>query len=220
METSHDSLLLLLTASPQSTPPRSTSCCGALFAFACDDTSKEETSKTDITETSPDFRPIDFGQETEADLEEDLEETGQSDLLGPCEVGETQCAGKDAMLICENGEFVEQPCFLGDVCHPDTGICGAPLCPIPGLAFQCEDESHERICGDDQLSYTVEACVGEESCSVSGCANRICNPFERRCTSNLEHVEMCNEEGTGFDIFETCRETQSCSSSGYCTEPL
>ncbi|MDX9723984.1 MAG: IgGFc-binding protein [Myxococcota bacterium] len=173
--------------------------------FACSDpvnTTPGDDTLDDDAEISDADQP-DPGPD-KVEVEDKVEEPDEG-----CDAGEARCTDTKVLSVCVAGQWEEQLCLSGTVCNEAESRCQQPICPVPGLAFQCESETVERVCESDQLSYTTRDCEEGLKCVGGQCVNQICYPGQRRCKTATE-IEECDEFGALWAVVETCTGTTLC----------
>lgn len=147
-----------------------------------------------------------FNNECVTNCESDSECLPENRL---CNLDFKSCVQCVENLDCPEEYFCDRgKCFL-DVCREGQSRCG----PEAGTILACSPEGN---------TLNVSSCDARSSCVESGdnahCRSWVCTPGDTRCNSAQTAVEVCQDDGMGFEVLDPCGDTGICL-DGAC-EPL
>ena len=106
-----------------------------------------------------------------------------------------------------------QPCVCpdasnGTACPDEAGNLGECECEaVDEPTLPCEADAdcpvEKPYCGPAKICLQCTSdtqCAAGEFCLNGNCSSLLCNPLEKSCNGN--NVQICNAEGTNFEIFE------------------
>jgi hypothetical protein len=105
-------------------------------------------------------------------------------------------------LSCANGVCAAPSCSDGIVNQGESAVdCGGTcgLC-APGLACTAAAQCATNLCAAAGCPAGVARCCQPDPCP----GPVVCDPDERRCSSDGDSLEQCNECQNGFDVIQEC----------------
>ncbi|RJO67093.1 MAG: hypothetical protein C4523_10395 [Myxococcales bacterium] len=141
-----------------------------------------------------------------------------------CQPGETRCEGGASFSTCGNDGSYGPPsaCPVNQVCT--AGVCQGEI-PTDGDAdAEAECLPADSLCVGDMIQRcrpdgtwgAPGNCAPGMACREGRCTivtDTICQPGQTRCAeTELDAVEVCNDDGTAWTVSETC------SGGKYCYE--
>jgi len=104
-----------------------------------------------------------------------------------------------------------------DRCHdlPDGSIC------VPGEVKECVAEGSKEalICNQSATGFVQGICKGpdgnESQCKNAACT--VCFPGARKCQDDQTVLE-CREDGSGYDVYQTCQGSSEVCTGQFCEE--
>jgi hypothetical protein len=145
----------------------------------------------------------------------------------PCTPGEYQCNGKSLQRCDDARNWASlDECVTNELCQATLtaraadpsgfdGTCVPPGCPLG--VFRCSPTDGAQIegCPGSQLDWEPilgQHCATAALCNATtGRCDPGCVPGSYRCLS--DRLEVCNSEGTGYDLEKTCSNAAYCSAT-------
>ena len=147
----------------------------------------------------------------------------QHQCTDQCAVDDTRCSD-GGLQICESAGACASWSDAGSC--PDDQVCSGGACVdqcqdacLDGER-ECDGASGYRICEEQSsgcLDWSSErSCDADLSCQDGLCIGD-CDPGQQRC--NGDDVEVCNDDGTGWDVEQSCSATRCEPIIAACAEP-
>ena len=88
---------------------------------------------------------------------------------------------------------------------------------VPGRVLGCAAEDALLICNEAGDGTISEVCPAEDpNCFMGECGDQICIPGRSSCR-DADHVQVCNQEGTGYEEAVACHDGTICE-RGVCEQ--
>lgn len=122
-----------------------------------------------------------------------------------CEGGKVFCdVGLKAIVECAPDGLTAQKkeaCPFG--CADGASTCSEAACEVGETRCAADDDKVVELCLEDQSGWKKAEQACKVSCKDGSCFVPTCEPGASEC--GVLGVEVCNDEGTGFEVKELCK---------------
>lgn len=173
---------------------------GGVFADgqgASDFVSKTDTKAAD-TASMNDTTSVD-GTDTAGSADTTIEDQGTSIA---CVEDSRECFDTVTVVVCKNGEWVEDSKCPGDL-QCVEGYCITLETCTPGEIDGCYNSTSLKQCTEGADGFVPVPCEPGQFCFKGTCGSKQCEQGETKCISPSK-VGACSADGTTWDEFEDC----------------
>jgi len=134
-----------------------------------------------------------------------------------CFVGEKRCLTDTIVQTClpSGAGWDETTCPGEERCY--EGTCGPVTCEPNTPSPQCPSPTETAKCNSVGTGFVITKCEDGNTCFEGQCVDYICPPGTVTCWS-MHAVQMCNDDGSGWEIIEVCDPGGQCD-HGVCLDP-
>ena len=137
-----------------------------------------------------------------------------------CGPGVGVCQGTSILSTCDDEGTSEQTteCKGDELCR--YGFCLKEPCK-EGQAMCNGFGDSQMVVRCIQGQWKTEFCGSKKGCNpdTKECVDRVCTPFEARCTTDLKESWICDRTGTKWVLNKRCKENEVCT-DGFCMPKL